>query len=109
MSTKDPFRVPVILFAIIIICLSGSAYADKNDSGNDLFHACNAGKEDCDIPIRAVYDTLEFNEYICPPSDISNEQVKKLVMKNLSENPKERSKPSLELMVVWFTKSWPCK
>ncbi|WP_417429301.1 Rap1a/Tai family immunity protein [Kiloniella sp.] len=94
---------------LIIICLSGSAYADKTDSGNDLFQACNAGKEDCDIPIQAAYDTLEYNEYICPPSDMNNEKVKKIVMKNLREKPKERSKPSFDLMVSWFTKSWPCK
>ncbi|WP_417429159.1 Rap1a/Tai family immunity protein [Kiloniella sp.] len=93
----------------IFVFISGSAFSTEIKTGNQLYQACNAEQKRCDTLMRAVYDTLEYRELMCPPGNITNKEVKDIIVQELQENPQTRHKPSIDLIVYWLLKLWSCK
>ncbi|KLN61455.1 hypothetical protein WH96_07495 [Kiloniella spongiae] len=95
--------------ALIFVFFCSKAFSTEINNGNELYHACNTEQEDCDRHIQAVYDTLEYRELICPPRSVTSKEVRDILVKKLSENPKTRHKPSIELLMGWLLKLFPCQ
>ncbi|WP_421783615.1 hypothetical protein [Kiloniella litopenaei] len=59
--------------SFVLALISSAAFSAKIETGNQLYQACSAEKKGCDTQIRAVYDTLEYRELMCPPDNITTE------------------------------------
>lgn len=94
--------------ALIFVFISGTAFSTEIKTGNQLYQACKTEQKGCDTHIRAVYDTLEYRELMCPPDNITNKEVKDIIVQELQESPQTRHKPSIDLVMVWLLKRWPC-
>ena len=115
-----PLKVLVLATGLLWPVSVSSQQARFFATGNDLFRFCSAGgatsESLCNGYVAGVVDTVGVFEAIfgvtkitCVEKNVSNEQVKQIVMQYLTAHPETRHLGAAGLVFAALQPAFPCK